>query len=333
MLLLDLETGRSTSPFPPGWDVVEVDDRADTALLVRWQDGAAALWDRRTGRILACEPADPGWEYGGATLLADGRRILVSHFQGRPYRERVRSHIHLLAPGEPARVVLAAEEHYCNHLQGDPTDPDRFSYDRWPTPARDVDQVIHVAALDGSFHEPARLDARAPRPLSMFGARDHYLWMPDGRRIVSYLNPAPFDGPVPVRVGAKLEMGDDFNHFHFPWVLSALDWRTGEDLSAPYPPGRWGCHPAVSPDSRFIVSAGGPGFDFLYAVDVEGLRSGWNETPVCAYPRTVSRGENHEPFAFPFFLPDGSGVLFNAGWPGPEHGLYLAEWPAGFAGR
>jgi hypothetical protein len=28
-------------------------------------------------------------------------------------------------------------------------------------------------------------------------------------------------------------------------------------------------------------------------------------------------------------LPDGSGVVFNAGWPGDEHGVYLAEWPKG----
>jgi hypothetical protein len=29
----------------------------------------------------------------------------------------------------------------------------------------------------------------------------------------------------------------------------------------------------------------------------------------------------------PFALPDQSGVIFNAGWPGPQHGVYLVEWP------
>lgn len=325
-LLLDLATGRTEEPFPPGWNAIEADDAAGTVLLVRWDTAETALWERRTGRFLYSAAPEPGWEYGGATILADGRRVLAAHFQGRPYRERVRSRIRLLAPGEPVRTVIASDEHYCNHVQGDPIHPDRFCYDRWNTPARDTDQVMHVATLDGAFHAPAKLDDRALRPKSMFGCRDHYLWTPDGRRLVSYLNPDPFEGGVPYRVGHKLEMGAGFNHFQFSWVLSALDWRTGEDLAAPYPPGRWGCHPAVSPDSRFVVSAGGPGFDRLYAVEIEGLRKGWNERVICAYPRTVSKGENHEPFAFPFFLPDGSGILFNAGWPGPDHGLYLAEW-------
>ena len=45
-------------------------------------------------------------------------------------------------------------------------------------------------------------------------------------------------------------------------------------------------------------------------------------------PQTLSVGKNSEPFPYPFVLPDSSGVIFNAGWPGPEHGVYLAEWPA-----
>jgi len=28
-----------------------------------------------------------------------------------------------------------------------------------------------------------------------------------------------------------------------------------------------------------------------------------------------------------FRVPEQSGVIFNAGWPGPEHGVYLVEWP------
>ena len=84
----------------------------------------------------------------------------------------------------------------------------------------------------------------------------------------------------------------------------------------------------VSPDSRYVVCGGGPGFDKLFAVSIEGLRDGWNEHIICSYPRTVSTGKNASPFPYPFVLPDQSGVIFNAGWPGPEHGVYLAEWPA-----
>lgn len=325
LLLLDLETGLTSDPFPPGYNAVELDDAANTALLVKWETGMVALWDRRSGQILASETPDPEFRYGGASILADGRRVVVSHFKGTPHQTRTWSHFHLLTPGQPSRVILEADRHYCNHIQGCPVDPELYAYDRWEAPARDVDQAIHVARLDGSFDEPAKLDERAPRPKSMFGVRDHYVWTPDGKRIVSYLNPLPFDGALP-RMGEKRPFGEAFNHFQFPWILSALDWRTGEDFAAPYPPGRWGCHPAVTPDSRHIVSAGGPGFDYLYAVDIQALKSGWNEKRICAYPRTVSQGDNFEPFPFPFVLPDGSGVLFNAGWPGPEHGLYLAEW-------
>ena len=84
----------------------------------------------------------------------------------------------------------------------------------------------------------------------------------------------------------------------------------------------------VSPDSHYIVCSGGPGFDKLFIVDIEGLRKGWNERLICSFPRTVSAGKNTEPFPYPFVLPDQSGVIFTAGWPGPEHGVYLAEWPA-----
>jgi hypothetical protein len=59
------------------------------------------------------------------------------------------------------------------------------------------------------------------------------------------------------------------------------------------------------------------------------LKHGWNEQVLCGYPRTVSTGLNASPYPYPFALPDGSGVLFNAGWPGPDHGVYLVEWPKG----
>ncbi len=325
--LLDLATGEWTNPFPPGWNPIEVLDRTGIALL-RSHDGQdeSALWDLRTEQFLTRLAAD-GWRYGGMAGLADDRRAVVSHFRGHPHNKPVDSRLFLLTPGEPPRLIFEAPGFYCNHIQGCPTDPDLFAYDRWPAPRRDVEQVIHVASLDTTFHEPARIDARAGRPGCMMGARDHYLWMPDGKRIVSYFNPTAVPDPTPT-MGQDASFGPNFSHFRFPWVLSALDWQTGEDWSAPYPEGRWGCHMAVTPDSRHIVSAGGPDFDWLYAVEIGKLCSGWTEHRICAYPRTVSKGRNQEPFAFPFVLPDGSGVLFNAGWPGPEHGVFLAEWPA-----
>jgi len=176
--------------------------------------------------------------------------------------------------------------------------------------------VLHLRTLDGRSDRPVPLSKDALRPALMLGARDHYVWTPDGKRIVSYLCPDTF------------EMGPDFDHYELNWWLSVTDWRTGEDLAARYPEGRWGGHMQVTPDSRYIVCGGGPGFDKLFAVQIEGLRAGWNEHIICSYPTTTPTGSLWGPFAYPFVLPDHSGVIFNAGWPGPEHGVYLAEWPA-----
>lgn len=314
--LLDLTTGDVTDPFPAGWQVVQVADATRMALLVDPQD-RAVLWDLAAGAELAALPAD-GWGLGGWYFLGDGRRALAALYRGCRYDKPVQSRMYLLTPHEAPRLILSADDAYCSHMQGCPTDPELFSYDRWPTPKWDVGQVIHIRSLDGTFDEPLPLDDAVPRPGNFWGVRDHYVWTPDGRRIVSYFNPNAFTPSA------------DFNHFALDWWLSATDWRTGEDLAAPYPPGRWGCHMQVTPDARYIVSAGGPRFDYLYAVEIDGLRQGWNEYQICAYPTTVSQGHNAEPFAFPVVLPDGSGVIFNAGWPGPEHGVYLAEWPAVF---
>jgi len=325
-VVLDLTTGEATNPFPAGYEVVEVCDGTGIALLVEHAPkSTAVLWDMHAEKVLASVALD-GWEWAGMAALADDRRAVVAHYRGKPYNEPAQSRLLLLTPGEPARAILEADQYYCNHIQGCPTDPNLYSYDRWASPKRNVEQVIHVAAVDGSFHEMAKLDANAPRPVDMFGVRDHYVWTPDGKRIVSYLNPAPFPDPVLV-AGEKSVYTADFNHFQFPWILSALDWQTGEDFAAPYPAGRWGGHMNMTPDSRYIVAAGGPGFDCLFAVDMAALRQGWNEHIICHYPRTVSHGKNSEPFAYPFVLPDYSGVIFNAGWPGPTHGVYLAEWP------
>ena len=63
-------------------------------------------------------------------------------------------------------------------------------------------------------------------------------------------------------------------------------------------------------------------------MQIEALRKGWNERIICSYPKTTPTGSLGGPFPYPFVLPDQSGVIFDAGWPGSEHGVYLAEWPA-----
>ena len=85
----------------------------------------------------------------------------------------------------------------------------------------------------------------------------------------------------------------------------------------------------ITPDSRYIITAGAPGYDRLLAVEIEALRHGWNESIICNYPRTLESEDPGGPFAYPFALPDTSGVIFCAGWPGPDHGVYLAQWPKG----
>ena len=268
----------------------------------------------RQRRELASVHCD-GWTVDCINFLGDCRRAIAFFCRGRPYEEQVQSRHYLLGADEPPRMVLEADGYFCSHVQGCPTDPDIYAYDRWPSPQRYIDQCLHVRTLDGRYDQPVPLTKDAVRPAVMMGARDHYLWTPDGNRIVSYVCPDPF------------ELGPSFDHYALRWWLSATDWRTGEDLAAEYPAGRWGGHMQVTPDSRYIVCGGAPGFDNLLAVENEGLRQGWNERIICSYPTTTATGDLGGPFAYPFVLPDQSGVIFNAAWPGPEHGIYLAEWP------
>jgi|TARA_B100000809_G_scaffold249963_1_gene281884 hypothetical protein len=316
-LLLDLATGETTHPFPAGLDVTEVNNDTQIACVLDRRPGRqrALLWDMRA----ACEVASirvNGWDLDScSTLLSDGLRGIAFFSRGTPYDGPVRSRHYLLCADQPPRIVLDTDDCFCPHIQGCPTDPDLYVYDRWPSPARYVDQVMHLRKLDGTFDQPVPLAEEAMRPATLGGARDHYLWTPDGNRIVSYLTPHAF------------EIGPDFNHYDLEWWLSATDWRTGEDLAAKYPPGRWGGHMQVTPDSRYIVCAGAPGFDNLFAVEIETLRHSWNEHIIASYPTTTAFSPRG-PFAYPFVLPDQSGVIFNAGWPGEKHGVYLAEWPS-----
>lgn len=317
--LLNLTTGELTSPFPIGSSAMDqrVDD-ATSLLSLRSDDGhRIVLWDRPTAQILATFRCPEGWRTSGAARLSDPYRFVVTvKDEGKPYDEPVNSRIYVVGLAGQ-ELIHEAPGFFCNHAQGCPTDPDLFAYDRWPCPklAQPAPQVIHLMRTDGGEHRMLPLNGMTVRPGNLWGGqRDHYLWTPDGRYITSYFVPGDVD------------FSHGFNHFDFGWWVSATDWRTGEDLAAPYPPGRWGCNFQVTPDGRHIVSGGGPGYDWLYAIDIEGLRRGWNQTLICAYP------PNHwnprgGPFTWPFVLPDGSGVLFNAGWPGESHGLYLAQWP------
>lgn len=324
-LLLDLFTGQAGNPFPAGHHVYEVcDDTGVATLAAPDGDGLRIrLWDMRAGRELAAMHTG-GWIFNCVNMLSDSRRAIVFVHQGRPYGERVRSRHYLLTPGEPPALLMEADGFFCSHVQSCPADPSLYAYDRWPSPMQDIEQAIRLRTLDGRLDEAVPLDARAPRPGNAWGARDHYVWTPDSRRIVSYLC------KTPINVGMH---DPQFNHFEFDWWLSALDWRTGEDLAAAYPRGRWGGHMQMTADSRHIVCCGGPGHDKLFAVETEGLRRGWNERVICTYPATMGSGKNASPFPYPFVLPDQSGVIFNAGWPGPEHGVYLAEWPADLRAR
>ncbi|MHB0934985.1 MAG: hypothetical protein ACYDCO_05590 [Armatimonadota bacterium] len=312
LILLDLTTGAIEPLSEIGYD----DNSPYTVRHEEEDGGRTTLVEIATSRVAAAVPND-GWSISGVALLADGRRAVVAHSVGKFYDEYCRTHFHLLTPDEKPTLFLELDGVYGNHLMPCPTNPDLFSYNAWPTPKRYIDGVLSMAKVDGSMSGYVSLDDNVPRAGDFWGVRDHYVWTPDGNRIVSYLNRQPVDPTIP------------FNHFHFDWWLSALDWRTGEDYCAQYPPHRWGGHMQMTPDSRWIVNGGGPGFDKLYAVNVAALKDGWNEQVICSYPTTNPEGGMARFYPYPFVLPDGSSVIFNAGWPGNEHGVYLAEWPKG----
>lgn len=315
--VLDLATGAIADLFPADAEPGEVDDRTKLATVSR-HDGKharACLWDLRTGAELAGVSADEYWTNHAINMVSDGRRAVVWQRHGHAYTEPVHSRFLLIEAGKQPRQIFEAHGFHCSHFQSCPADPELYAYDRWPSPPYPIEQAIHLRRIDGDAEEPLKLLPSTVRPTHVHGARDHFLWTPDGRWIVSYL----FLSDIPTQ--------GEFNHFEFDWWLSATDWRTGEDRAAKYPPGRWGGHMGVSPDSKQIICAGGPGYDKLFLVDIEKLKHGWNERVLCAYPKTVSTGKNSDPFPMPFALPDQSGVIFNAGWPGPEHGVYLCEWP------
>ncbi|OGV61549.1 MAG: hypothetical protein A2498_11710 [Lentisphaerae bacterium RIFOXYC12_FULL_60_16] len=314
-VLLNLITGQ-IEPFNFTGHVYELSPRHPIAVTFEHREPAipaVTLRDIDANRPLASFSL-PGWNLWAAHLLADGQRALIGHYQGTYYHERCHSRFDLLNPDGTTEQVLDVDGCFCNHIQGCPADPDLYSYNRWPTPPSRREVVNHIRDVRGTFdiELPQRPGTVRPGPL-WGGQRDHYLWTPDGNRIASYFSP--------VTTTSR-------DHFDFGWWVSALDWRTGEDFAAPYPPDRWTGHFGVSPDSRFLFACGRKSFPFCYTIDIQELRNGWNERIICTCPPSEVSRENHGPFHMPFFLPDQSGVVFTAGWPGSRKGIYLVELPA-----
>lgn len=323
--LVDLTTGEAVDPLPPEYGLIEVHPSSPLALC--WQRKKDVtrilLRDLNSQCNFSAIEHRPGWSLGEAHLLSDGRRAIVQEFQGQfgfrvNWAERCNTRFYLLDADGPTRVILDEDGNFCNHFQSCPTNPETFSFDRWPTPKpnRFCPVVIHIRDLDGTFETPLPQGNIAPPVGQLWGGqRDHYVWTPDGRRIASYFSP--------------LDAAPGDSHFEFNWWISVMDWQTGEDLAAAYPPERWGAHYAITPDSRFVFSCGGVQFPSAYAVDLSTLARGWNEQILCTYPQTDEEGSNNGPYHFPFVLPDQSGGIFAAGWHNEETwGTYLVEWPA-----
>lgn len=318
--LLDLTTGEMTDmPIPEGTWVFCVLEGSRTAVLIRNDPAGAGviLWDIDAERTVMSFDR-PGWSHAVTAAIEDGQRVLAVFNQGDNRQPPCRSEMYLLDPDRSPQLVFKSEGYFCNHVQSCPTDPHLFAYDRWPVPPRPTDQVIYLCRLDGSDHAMLPMNPDTRRPGSLWGGqRDHYVWTPDGNAIASYFSPIDSDSK---------------NHYEYGWWVSVMNWRTGRDLAQPYPTDRWSGHFRVTPDSRTIIAAGMGSFQKIFAIDIEGLRDGWNERVLCSYPKTIHIGENEQPYHQPWVLSDQSGVVFTAGWPGPEWGTYMVELPADLRG-
>jgi len=83
-----------------------------------------------------------------------------------------------------------------------------------------------------------------------------------------------------------------------------------------YPPDGGAAH-ADYTDSRYIVCAGGPGFDKLFAVSIE-ICAGDGTSASFARIRDRVRGHQRGSLPIPFALPDGSGVISAPAGPAPS---------------
>lgn len=310
--ILDLADGSCDTMFPPGVLISQVHDGLQRGALYDLREGGprAMFWDFKTGRELGGISL-PGWSYQWPIMLADGRGIVAPFYRGKYYDEYCESRFYHIDEQGDVKLIADAQGVFLNHLMPCPSDGNLFSYNRWPSPRKPTPVVIHIRDLSGDFDEPLKHlpETMLPGPI-WGGQRDHYMWTPDGNRIVSYFSP--------------IDSNSD-DHFEFGWWLSAIDWRSGEDLAAAYPPERWGAHFTITPDSRLAVSCGGRQYQYLYAVDIEALRSGWNEQILCSIPHSEENGTNRSPFHMPHAAPDGSCIAFCAGWPGADDDTYLAE--------
>ena len=320
--LIDLTTGEVTCPFPKGYHCWEVRDATNLALLQSHSEGDAdyLLWDLTAAAPLS-KAEMPGWQPAWGSFLSDSRRAIVIYSRGEPLSGHCRSRLLLLEPDGSCTQIHEVDGHYCNHLQGCPTNPDLFSYQRWPSPlsAAGTDEVMHIRSVDGSFEQRLPLVEGTVRPGPVPGGqRDHYLWMPDGKRVASYFLPNDESSAC---------------YYEWEWWLSIMDWRTGADLSLPYPPGRWGGHFQITPDGRHLIATGGREFSRLFVVEIDRLVDGWNERVLAAYPPFDSSAKriNSTLNRHPHLLPDASGVVLTGGYPGPQQGIYAVEWPEDLA--
>ncbi|MHC4883615.1 MAG: TolB-like translocation protein [Planctomycetota bacterium] len=327
--LLDLTTGTLSRPWPDQTSPASCPLDSDIFLLFDHRDKDApcmTLMDIGTGEEFVSFAPSPDHHISAyMQLIGDSRLAIVGEKTGEYARtgalEACENWIYLLSADEAEPRLIAHEEGvFLNHYVGNPVRPEVVSFNRWPTPARPVEVAHHLRDVAGTWEKPLPQIPGTVRPGTLYGGqRDHFVWMPEGRRIASYFS----------SLNGEIKPG--FNHFQFDWHLSVMDWETGEDLSAAYPEDRWGCHFNPTPDGQFLVSGSGQGLNELYAIEVEGLRRGWNERVLCTYPETLSKGDNDDPFHHPHVLPDGSGVLFTAGWPDSSNcGVYLCEWPKGW---
>lgn len=312
---VDLTTGEAERILPQNYYCMEVCDQAGMVLAGRLEGYTPhlVLWDLAEKREVSSF-ALPGWRLWSGKITADGRRVIVSHYQGTYYDEHCVSQLHVFDVDGRSTLLVEADGFFCNHIMPSPTHPDIFTYNRWPTPPVPTEVVIHIRDLNTGLERPLPQLEDTVRPGPKWGAqRDHYLWTPDGKKIVSYFSPQT-EFPL-----------DD--HYHFGWWVSAIDLETGQDTAVPYPEERWGGNFAVSRDSRYILTAGGREFQKLYRIDIDKLAGGWNEEVLCSFAHSTEDGKNNGPFHMPHVLPDQSGVIFSAGWPGPDDGTYLVEWP------